>query len=52
MDSVRQAYLELSSREPDWATISLLDGDRLKSVEDVGDEIWSTVCRLMDTGKS
>jgi dTMP kinase len=52
LDSVRQAYLELSSRETDWSTISLLDGDRLKSIEEVGEEIWSIASALLDTGKS
>lgn len=52
LDSVRQAYLELASREPDWTTISLLDGERLKSIEEVGDEIWSVANRRLDTGKS
>ncbi len=52
LDSVRQAYLELASREPGWSTISLLDGDRLKSIEEVGVEIWSVVSSLLDTGKS
>jgi len=51
LDSVRQAYLELSSREPDWSTISLLDSDRLKSIDQVGDEIWSVVSGLLGTGK-
>ena len=52
LDSVRQAYLELASREPDWTTISLLDCERLKSIEEVGDEIWSVANRRLDTGKS
>lgn len=47
LDSVRQAYLELSSCEPDWSTVSLLDGDRLKSIEEVGDEIWSIASGLL-----
>lgn len=49
LDSVRQAYLELSSREPDWSTISLLDSDRLKTIEEVGDEIWAVASALLDS---
>jgi dTMP kinase len=49
LDSVRQAYLELSSREPDWSTISLLDSDRLKTIEEVGGEIWSVASALLDS---
>ena len=49
LDSVRQAYLELSSREPDWSTISLLDSDRLKTIEEVGEEIWSVASALLDS---
>jgi dTMP kinase len=48
LDSVRQAYLELASREPDWSTISLLHGDRLKSIDEVGEEIWSVVNGLFN----
>jgi len=50
LDSVRQAYLELASREPDWATISLLDGERLKSIDEVGAEVWAVVHGMFDTG--
>lgn len=39
LDTVRQAYLELAAREADWSTISLLSGDRLKSIDEVADEI-------------
>lgn len=52
LDSVRKAYLELANREADWATISLLDGERLKSIDEVAEEIWSVANRLLDTGKS
>jgi dTMP kinase len=52
LDAVRKAYLELASRQPDWSTISLLDGDRLKSIDEVGDEIWLVANRVLDTGKS
>lgn len=51
LDCVRQAYLDLASREPDWSTVSLLDGERLKSIEEVGDEVWSIATRLFDSGK-
>lgn len=51
LDSVREAYLDLASREPDWSTISLLDGDRLKSIDEVGEEIWSVAAALLDAGK-
>lgn len=52
LDSVRSAYLELADREADWTTISLLDGARLKSIEEVGDEIWSVAERALEAGIS
>lgn len=52
LDSVRQAYLELASSEANWSTISLLDESRLKSIEEVSDEIWSVVSSLVDRSNS
>lgn len=39
LNSVRYSYLELASRDETWRTVSLLDGDRLRSIEEIGDEI-------------
>lgn len=52
LDSVRSAYLKLAEQESDWTTISLLDEDRLKSIEEVGDEIWSIAGTVLETGTS
>lgn len=39
LDSVRQSYLDLASKDESWRTVSLLDEDRLRSIEEVGEEI-------------
>ena len=41
--SVRQSYLDLAAADDSWQTVSLLDGDRLKSIEEVGEEIAGRV---------
>jgi dTMP kinase len=43
---VRDTYLDLARSESNWRTISLLDGDRLKSIEEVAESIWD-VARSM-----
>lgn len=41
--SVRDSYLDLAASDDTWRTVSLLDGERLKSIEEVGEEIASIV---------
>jgi len=41
--SVRHSYLDLAATDDSWQTVSLLDGERLKSIEEVGGEISALV---------
>lgn len=41
--SVRQSYLDLAVTDETWRTVSLLDGDRLRSIEEIGEQIAALV---------
>lgn len=41
--AVRDAYLTAAGSETNWCTIELLDGDRLRSINDVGELILNAV---------
>lgn len=43
LERVRAVYQELARSEPHWHTIACCDGDRLRSVEEISDEIWRVV---------
>ncbi len=43
LDSVRTAYLDAAAGDTTWHTVELLDGDRLRSIEEVGQEILGVV---------
>jgi len=43
LDSVRTAYLDAAVGDTTWHTVELLDGDRLRSIEEVGQEILDVV---------
>ena len=45
--SVRQSYLDLAAADDSWQTVSLLDGERLKSIEEVGEAISALVTSLL-----
>lgn len=40
---VRDVYHELAKTEPNWQSIACCDGDKLLSIEDVGESIWQAV---------
>jgi len=52
LDSVRQSYLELASREEAWRTVTLLDGDRLRSIEEIGEEIAGLATQAITAARS
>lgn len=41
--AVREAYLAVSATQENWQRVSLMDGGRLRSIEEVADEVWMTV---------
>ena len=43
--SVRDAYLSAADSDGDWTTIELLDGDRLRSIEEVGQMVYDAVAQ-------
>ncbi len=50
LTAVRQAYLDLAATEENWQTVSLLDGERLRSIDEVGDDIWHRVQTVLSDG--
>jgi dTMP kinase len=47
LTAVRQAYLDLAANEENWQTVSLLDGDRLRTIDEIGDDIFACVQSLL-----
>ena len=47
LTSVRQAYLELAEKEDNWQTVSLLDGGRLRTIDEVADDIFERIQPLL-----
>jgi dTMP kinase len=47
LSAVRQAYLDLSTTEPNWRTFPLLDGERLRTIEEIADDIFTRVAPLL-----
>lgn len=43
LEAVRQAYLELSASGPHWQTVALLDGTRLRSIDEIAADIFERV---------
>jgi dTMP kinase len=43
LERVREVYLGLARAETNWRTIACCDGDRLRSVEEIGDAIWEAI---------
>lgn len=52
LDSVRQSYLDLAARDDTWRTVPLLDGDRLRSIEEIGEEIAELAARAITAARS
>jgi len=50
LDAVRQSYLELAAREATWRTVPLLDGDQLRSIEEIGEEIAGLATQAIHAG--
>ncbi len=48
--TVRQAYLDLAAIEDNWQTVSLLDGDRLRTIAEVAEDVFATVQAILPTG--
>lgn len=40
---VRDVYLELARTEPNWRTIPCCEGTRLRTIEEISDEVWRHV---------
>jgi dTMP kinase len=40
---VREVYLELARTETTWRTIPCCDGERLRSVEEISEDVWKAV---------
>lgn len=47
LEAVRQVYLELAAREPGWQRIPSTDNGTLRSVEDIGRNVFDAVERLL-----
>ena len=43
LEQVRDVYHELAQSEPNWRTIACCNGDRLRTVPEIADEIWRYV---------
>ena len=47
LERVRETYLQLAERQSNWSTINLVVRDELRSVEEVGDDVWRCVQQLL-----
>ena len=47
LNEVRQSYLEIAARDANWQTISLMAGDTLRTVDEIGSEIARTAASRM-----
>src|SRR5262249_25960606 len=43
LERVRDVYLELAQDDPQWRLIECCDGDRLRSVDEIGEELFVVV---------
>jgi dTMP kinase len=46
LERVRDVYCELAQSEPNWQTILCCDGDRLRSIDKIAEDIWQVVEKL------
>jgi dTMP kinase len=46
LERVRAVYDELARNEPGWQRIDCCEGERLRSTEDIAEEIWQVVSQL------
>ncbi|MCA9082161.1 MAG: thymidylate kinase [Planctomycetaceae bacterium] len=47
---VRETYLDIAGRQPNWQVISLLDGDRLRSVDEVATQVQKFIEPMLRRG--
>lgn len=40
---VRETYLDLAQSQPDWVVIPVADGDTVRTVDSIADELWENV---------
>jgi len=43
LQSVHDVYAQLAATEPGWIRIDCVSGDQIKSVDQIGDEVWRAV---------
>jgi len=43
LERVREVYLELAVRGPEWRTIACCEGNRLRPIDEISDLIWRSV---------
>jgi len=48
---VRETYLQLARRQPNWSTIDVVAQEELRSVEDVSDDVWRRVQQLLTSSR-
>jgi dTMP kinase len=47
LSAVRHAYLDLATTEPNWQTVSLLDGERLRTIDEIAVDLFNRVQPLL-----
>ncbi|WP_437230788.1 dTMP kinase [Planctomicrobium sp. SH661] len=48
LDHVRNVYLHLARSSPGWKIVSVTDGDRIRTIEEISEEIWGIVQERFD----
>jgi dTMP kinase len=43
LQRVRDVYLRLAETEPNWRRVSCCDGEKLRSVEEINDDLWRII---------
>lgn len=43
LERVREVYQQLAAEQPHWHRLDCCTGDELRSIDEIGDEIWSIV---------
>jgi dTMP kinase len=49
LERVREVYHDLARQERDWQTIACCDGDRLRTIDQIAEDIWQAVGKLQIT---
>ncbi len=45
--AVRDVYLSLAKKSPNWQIVSVTDGEQLRSIDDIADDLWERVQTLI-----